>query len=428
MRLLLCSILLLSFTAPAQQSRAPRPSTQSAPRTPTEAYERAAEALRAPGPTLETYVQALKEQEQRAREFARAFKVADWRGEQLFNLGQLYSLAERHADTEAALTEYLRDPAAIQAKAARQLLLYTLIAEQRWDAAVDVADRLLAAPQFDEEVVYSTQALIDGLRVEQIERAIAVAEKRHPKLLQRALEKGRDPSQAAGLLIYALELGQLCREAGRMPQADDIVRSLRTALSEGPLAANETARRSVESTIRRVELLRSAAPPLEVSEQLGAAPASTLAALKGKVVLLDFFAHHCVPCVASIPELNRLKKEYESQGLAVLGVTAYFGYFGAREKITPDEERASLQNLLAERRAAIGFLVGPTSNFVAYGVSGLPAVALIDRAGQVRYLKIGDAIGAKTERLVRALLAEPASPAAKAEAATSAASRQEEQR
>ncbi len=402
MRLLLCSILLLSFTAPAQQSRAPRPSTQSAPRTPTEAYERAAEALRAPGPTLETYVQALKEQEQRAREFARAFKVADWRGEQLFNLGQLYSLAERHADTEAALTEYLRDPAAIQAKAARQLLLYTLIAEQRWDAAVDVADRLLAAPQFDEEVVYSTQALIDGLRVEQIERAIAVAEKRHPKLLQRALEKGRDPSQAAGLLIYALELGQLCREAGRMPQADDIVRSLRTALSEGPLAANETARRSVESTIRRVELLRSAAPPLEVSERLGATPASTLAALKGK--------------------------EYESQGLAVLGVTAYFGYFGAREKITPDEERASLQNLLAERRAAIGFLVGPTSNFVAYGVSGLPAVALIDRAGQVRYLKIGDAIGAKTERLVRALLAEPASPAAKAEAATSAASRQEEQR
>lgn len=404
-RLLLCLAMLLPVITRGQTV------TSSAPRTPAEARARAVEPMRNTGATLETYMRALEEQKRRARRLAGRFKVSDWRGEQLYNLGQLYSLAGQHENTERALTAYLLDPAATHAKTAHQTLLYALVAGQKWDTATTVADSLLNSPQFDEEVIYATQALINGLRSSQTAHAIALGEKLYPKLLRRAAEKHDSPTQAAQLLESALELGQLYREAGKVAQAEELIRSFRAEFVQSPLAANEFASKLVGAAIRRVELVGSYAPPLEVNGRLGVVPADSLAALKGKVVLLDFFGHFCAPCIANIPELNRLKKEYEAQGLVVLGVTTYFGYFGERQQLTVAEEHTSLQKLLAERGAQFGLLVGPKSNFTTYGVIGLPATALLDRAGRVRYFKTGDAIGAATERLVRSLLAERA-PAA----------------
>jgi len=362
--------------------------------------------MRSTGATLETYMKALEEQKRIARRLVGQFKVADWSGEQLFELGQLSALAERHGDTDRALTAYLRDPAAKHAKTARQLLLYALVALQKWDVATIVADALLSAPEFDAEVIDSTQALMSGLRPSQTSRAIALGEKLYPKLLSHAAIKSDSPTQATKLLESALELGQLYREAGKVAQSEELIRTFRAEFARSPLAANEFANKLVEAAIRRVELVDTSAPPLEVTGRLGALPAGSLAALKGKVVLLDFFGHFCAPCIANIPELNRLKKAYEAQGLVVLGVTTYFGYFGERQQLTVAEEHAALQKLLAERGVQFGLLVGPKSNFDTYGVVGLPAMALLDRAGQVRYFRTGEAIGAATERLIRSLLVE----------------------
>lgn len=399
-RLLLYLATLLPVITHAQT---PTPAT---PRTPTEARQQAIKPMRNTGATLETYMQALAEQKRRARRLVGRFKVSDWSGEQLFDLGRLANLAEQHEDTERALTAYLRDPAAEHAKAARQLLLYALAALQKWDAATVVADALLSAPEFDEEVIDSTRAVMNGLRPSQTARAIALGEKLYPKLLRHAAEKGGNPTQAVQLLESALELGQLYREAGKFTQAAELIRSFRVEFGRSPLAANQFAEKLVEAAIRRVELVESYAPPLEVTGRVGVLPTGSLAALKGKVVLLDFFGHFCAPCVANIPELNRLKKTYEAQGLVVLGVTTYFGYFGERQQLTVAEEHTALQKLLAERDVQFGLLVGPKSNFNAYGVVGLPAMALLDREGRVRYFKTGEAMGAATERLVRSLLAE----------------------
>ena len=209
----------------------------AAPRTPAEARQRAIEPMRNTGATLETYMKALAEQKRLARRFVGRFKVSDWSGEQLFDLGRLANLAEQQEDTERALTAYLRDPAAKHAKAARQLLLYALVALQKWDVATTVADALLSAPEFDEEVIDSTRALMLGLRPSQTARAIALGRRFIPNCCAALWRKHDSPKRLHSCGI-ALELGNSIARRERLHKRRKLIRSFALS-SVKPIAANE---------------------------------------------------------------------------------------------------------------------------------------------------------------------------------------------
>jgi len=152
--------------------------------------------------------------------------------------------------------------------------------------------------------------------------------------------------------------------------------------------------------ILRMDLVGAPAPGWSNVTPLGGAPAS-LAALRGRVVIVDFWASWCGPCRMLAPRLSALKDRLGAQGLSVVGIT------------TDDAEQAA--SFAEKHQMRYGIVVdkaGDTSR--AYGISGLPTMLLVDKNGVVRDVFVGfDPSGEpKLEASIKALLAEPVRPAA----------------
>ena len=133
-------------------------------------------------------------------------------------------------------------------------------------------------------------------------------------------------------------------------------------------------------------------PALAVENWLNAEPID-LSAQRGKVVMLDFWATWCGPCIASIPHNNELAAKYKDQGLVVIGVCHSKG----AEKMADTVKAKEIKYPVA---ADIG---GKTNE--AYKVDSYPDYYFIDRAGKLR---ICDCANGSVEDAIKALLAEPA--------------------
>ena len=117
-----------------------------------------------------------------------------------------------------------------------------------------------------------------------------------------------------------------------------------------------------------------------------------LAQLRGRVVILDFFAHYCSICHVHAPELARLVEKYGKQGLAVLAVhdDSVASVEEMDEKMKPVVKQYWGGKDLALPTALDGG--GEKGIFRAYGISGVPALILIDQQGRVvrRFHHAGD--------------------------------------
>ncbi|MBK8252467.1 MAG: TlpA family protein disulfide reductase [Polyangiaceae bacterium] len=96
-----------------------------------------------------------------------------------------------------------------------------------------------------------------------------------------------------------------------------------------------------------------------------------LAELKGRPVVLDFWASWCGPCAVQAPILDRMARKYEGRGLVVLGVNV--------------DDTASVAKEYARRKGlSYPILVDPSDQVSGfYGVSKLPSVIIIDKNGNV---------------------------------------------
>jgi thiol-disulfide isomerase/thioredoxin len=125
----------------------------------------------------------------------------------------------------------------------------------------------------------------------------------------------------------------------------------------------------------------------------------TLAALRGKVVLVDFWTYSCINCLRTIPYLNAWYTRYWDDGLVIIGVHSPEFVF---EQDTARVERA-VQRLQIRYPVAID---SEKRTWRAYANQYWPHKYLIDRGGNIRHTQIGEGGYREMEQHIRELLAE----------------------
>jgi thiol-disulfide isomerase/thioredoxin len=161
----------------------------------------------------------------------------------------------------------------------------------------------------------------------------------------------------------------------------------------------------IQADVDRISLEGRPAPRLETRLRVGPRVPSN-DELKGRVVLLFFWAHWCPECKAESPTMAKLRDRYRSQGLAIVAPTQRYGYVEAGRPAAPDKE---LRHIIDVRNTHYGFLRDepvPLSdaNFKEYGVTTIPMHVLLDRQGVVRLYNPGRMTEEELEDAIRKLL------------------------
>ena len=165
----------------------------------------------------------------------------------------------------------------------------------------------------------------------------------------------------------------------------------------------------VERLYKNVNLLGlegTPAFPLDSARWIGAPPPS-MAALKGKPVILYLWAHWCPDCKIQGPILESLLEKYKATGLTLVAPTKFYGYVARREPAGQDEELAYLTGIRDSVYPWMKTTPVPISDqiFAQYGVSTTPTLVLIDRAGNVSKYNPGRLTAEQLEPLIQAIIA-----------------------
>jgi thiol-disulfide isomerase/thioredoxin len=194
-------------------------------------------------------------------------------------------------------------------------------------------------------------------------------------------------------------LAQGMAEQGQDSQA---VSSLRSALAR---YGNTSIRARLQKNLNLLALVGQPAPPLQATQYLGPKPPA-LASLKGSPVLLFFWAHWCPDCKAEVPVIARLRQEFGSAGLVVIGPTQLYGYVAQGADASPVQEQAYIESVRQRYYSSLADMPVPLSqrNFNAYGASTTPTLVVVNRAGQVAMYHPGamayDELRAALEKVV----------------------------
>ncbi|HEX8397107.1 MAG TPA: TlpA disulfide reductase family protein [Pyrinomonadaceae bacterium] len=316
-------------------------------------------------------------------------------------------------DAETLLKEYLKNA---PVKVAERVLIESEMAEnyiaarQTERAAFHAESALLAAkpalsdPGSNKRLVKDVYEL--AMKLFEI-HAAAGAQQKAETVLENLRETGSHVNQPDLYWLATDKLVTFLIETGRKPEALQKVKAAKDALNTAFRDAGSRAQ--ILTFLRKREpqykLLGESAPELAADKWLG--ENSSLNGLRGKVVLLDFWAHWCEPCYAAFPNLSEWHKTYSNQGFEIVGVTRYYGSaegFGA----DADTEFAFLQKIKRNQRLPYPFAVAKgLVNHNRFSVESLPTGILIDKKGVIRYIGTGsNHAGDEMEKTIKKLLSE----------------------
>lgn len=443
--------------------------------------------------------QRAAQQEEKARALLAGLSSGDaaWTGEDLYSLGLLQRTAKQAAEalkTFRALSGTATEDVTTMDKAAvaeAGLLLEDKVREiEGTEGLAAATDRLLAyaiTMQGDARLNrqgnlrLSLAKLLDKAERKadalSLRMAIALADPKMTSRVRRPVVHGLLGSThemdgyptvrtVSGGILTVLEHQQSLAVA----MAREGVSAAREAHETHPSVASKRALAQAERTLRSAEfalkryggarkpfeMLGRPVPTWTLSKAFGTCEQVT--DLKGKVVILDFWATWCPWCIKSFPAIRDLLRDYEARGLVVVGVTASSNavfeqrydldedlkhklpagerpkvtarlatkknpadgkqYFGAKDY--PTREQEVIADFIKNHAMTWPVvMIDKTEPGPKYALGGWPHAVVIDRAGNVRYFKSGALLRDRKEavatfrKLIEDLLKEPAPKAAR---------------
>ena len=130
------------------------------------------------------------------------------------------------------------------------------------------------------------------------------------------------------------------------------------------------------------------APAFKLTSLAG--PEVTLDSLKGKVVLLDFWATWCGPCKQIMPVIQKLSEEFKDKGVAVFGVNTW------------EKKDGAAKSYMESKKYTYGCLLAGEDLAKTYGITGIPTLIIINKDGTIAKAEVG--AGGNVEADLRAAI------------------------
>ena len=223
------------------------------------------------------------------------------------------------------------------------------------------------------------------LRVEQLQRRFAATGETNHTAMLTAMEKG---------------VREVQKEFPARPEGAALLLGLAEEwLSQGD---NEHALKLARevATSKDLEIKESAAALIKKLDRVGKPLAMQfkaldgrdvdLAKLRGKVVLIDFWATWCGPCVKEIPHVKEAHEKLNGKGFEIIGISL-------------DQERPDLEKMVAEQKMAWPqYFEGGDKNKFAdeFQIASIPTMWLVDKKGNLRDLNARENLSTKVEKLL----------------------------